>query len=129
MSATRLTLVLLLVAGGCGACHRAPPRFAPGPGLSVGGMVAEHCRDCHMRSVSDKVPEALAVFDLDDPNWFAGIPSKSFYAFKARLLPFADARTARELLAVIDAELSRRQRLSTSSPSESAAPVPLRPQE
>jgi hypothetical protein len=76
----------------------------------IAGMVVKHCSDCHRRSVSDATPEALAVFDLDDADWFAGIPSKSFYAFTARLLPFADSKMASELRATVDAELARRQR-------------------
>jgi hypothetical protein len=106
----RITLLLLPVAGVVLACDRSAPRLVPEKPLSLADVVTEHCRDCHTRSVSDATPEALAVFDLDDPDWLAGIPSKSFYAFTARLLPHADARIANELRATVDAELARRQR-------------------
>jgi hypothetical protein len=102
-------LLLLSVTVSVG-CHGAAPRLVARKTPVVTGMVTEHCRDCHMRSVSDQVPEALAVFDLDNPDWFAGIPQESWCAFLSRLLPHADAKKDRELRAVIDAELARRQR-------------------
>ena len=107
--ATRSTLLLLFVAGVAVACNRADPRIVPAKRPIITGIVTEHCRDCHMRSVSDATPEALTVFDLDNPDWFAGIPTKAFDAFMARLLPHADAKTASELRATVDAELARRQ--------------------
>ena len=104
--ASTIALVVLAVA----ACSRAATRIVAERPPVIPGMVVEHCSDCHRHSVSDATPAALAVFDLDDPDWFAGIPSKSFYAFRARLLPFADSTMASELGAAIDAELARRQR-------------------
>jgi hypothetical protein len=62
--------------------------------------------------VSDALPNALAVFDLDRSGWLAGIPSRHLEvdgAFPARLLPFADSKTASKLRAVLDAELERRR--------------------
>ena len=102
-----IVALLLLSAA---ACSRAAPRIVAERPPVIAGMVVKHCSDCHSRSVSDALPEALRVFDLDDPSWLAGIPSKSFYAFTARLLPFADSKMARELRVTVDAELARRRR-------------------
>jgi len=94
------------------ACVRAVPRLSANGEVTIAPMVTSHCSDCHKRSVSDALPNALAVFDLDKPGWLAGIPSKHLEvegAFPARLLPFADSKTAVKLRAVLDAELQRRR--------------------
>ena len=94
------------------ACVRAVPQVRANGEASIAPMVTSHCMDCHKRSVSDTLPNALAVFDLDQPGWLAGIPSKHLEvegAFMARLLPFADSKTARRLRAVLDSELERRR--------------------
>lgn len=115
--------MLLALAGVDAGCHGAAPRVTPREPATITALVTEHCRDCHMRSVSDETPEALVVFDLDDPKWFAGIPSKSFYAFVARLLPFADPGMATVICATVDAELARRPPpVRHRSASEPAAP-------
>ena len=81
--------------------------------LAIADLVIKHCSDCHKRSVSDALPEALAVFDLDKPGWLAGIPTKHLEtdgAFMARLLPWTDAKTEGQLRAAVGAELQRRKK-------------------
>ena len=81
--------------------------------LAIADLVIKHCSDCHKRSVSDAVPQALAVFDLDEPGWLGGIPTKHLEtdgAFMARMLPWTDAKTEGPLRAAVDAELQRRKK-------------------
>jgi hypothetical protein len=77
-------------------------------------LVTRHCGDCHKRSVSEATPAALKAFDVDDPGWLAGIPSESFFrAFMPRLEPYVDSRTAGEVRAAIETELTRRRQGAT----------------
>ena len=91
----------------------AVPQVSTKAELAIADLVVRHCSDCHKRSVSDALPKALAVFDLDKPGWLAGIPTKHLEtdgAFMARLLPWTDAKTAGQLRAAVDAELQRRKK-------------------
>ena len=111
VQAVRIALLLLSVAVFLG-CNREAPRLVAARTPVMVSMVTEHCRDCHKRSISNEVPQALAIFDLDKPNWLAGIPTKSFCAFLSRLLPYVDPTIDSQLEATIDAELARRHRVS-----------------
>ena len=67
-------------------------------------MLAEHCGECHEGHRSN-APKALAVFDLDKPDWPARFDE---HKFKAALMRLASKSAAARdtFIAFRDAELA-----------------------
>lgn len=119
------------------AAQTRPPRAAPvsGPStpvpLSAGELrtlAAQHCASCHQGSVSSEKPNALAVFDLDQRDWAAGLAPDQFTVFYQRMEGELDAPTRARLLAYTTRERAAREHETASAapPQESsvAAPAP-----
>ena len=104
------SLPWLAAALSLGACSREPghePLAAPEP--TILGTVERQCGECHIGSNPGSLPEALAWFDLEDPEWLAGLPRQNFdAAFMARILPWIEMATAEEVHAAIATDLARR---------------------
>ena len=68
-------------------------------------VLAEHCGECHEGHRATAVPKALAVFDLDQPDWPARFDEHRYQAALMRLAKQpAAARDA--FIAFRDAELA-----------------------
>jgi hypothetical protein len=73
-------------------------------------MLARHCGSCHEGHQPTAKPAALAVFDLDQPDWPARFDAHRFEAALGRLASKPDAdRTI--FVALRDAELASRAKL------------------
>ncbi len=96
--------VLLLAASACAArpVRPAPARsHEPSPltQSELHALSVRHCAACHQSSVSRERPAALAVFDLDQADWSAGLASAQYAVFYQRMQGELDAPTRRRLLA------------------------------
>jgi hypothetical protein len=68
-------------------------------------VLAEHCGECHESHRPTAKPKALAVFDLDQPDWPSRFDDHKFKSALARLSGKSDA--ARDaFIAFRDAELA-----------------------
>lgn len=69
--------------------------------------LAEHCGACHEGHLPTAKPAALAIFDLDQPDWPARFDARRFQVALGRLA--AKPAAARDaFLALRDAELAAR---------------------
>jgi hypothetical protein len=100
----RSLLVSALIVGVVGCARRAPaPHNAAEPSLvvlsqpEVKQLAEQHCASCHQGSVSRAKPEALAVFDLDQPSWSAGLSAAQYGVFYQRMAGELDPATRARL--------------------------------
>ncbi len=66
----------------------APPAAVapPSPALvAAQAVIEERCGDCHRSDLVTAVPEALAVFDLWDPEWLARLDDTAHESMVNRL--------------------------------------------
>ena len=71
-------------------------------------ILAQHCGECHEGHRSDK-PKALAVFDLDQPDWPSRFNDHRFESALGRLSKKPEPASA-TFIAFRDAELAARNR-------------------
>jgi hypothetical protein len=63
-----------------------PPRAEPKAlREQVRALAKPHCGKCHLGSLPTAKPEALAVFDLDQPVWPARMEGRQLEAFIGRI--------------------------------------------
>lgn len=121
----------------CAARTRPPQAAQPKPSaaaapLSAGevhALAERHCASCHQGSVSREKPNALAVFDLDQPNWSEGLAAAQFTVFYQRMQAELDAPTRARLLAFTQRQRAAREQTTATSaapPPESSAAAPVR---
>lgn len=72
------------------ACARPAPKVAPAPKPLVSqnevlAVLTRRCGECHQSSQKTALPAALAVFDLDDPNWPERFDARRFTVAAQRL--------------------------------------------
>jgi mono/diheme cytochrome c family protein len=85
-----------------------PPSRAPAPTElreQVRALAKPHCGSCHQASSSTAKSSALAVFDLDEPDWTARLQPRQYDAFLGRIkgkLDEAQLRAVRALIAGSD---------------------------
>jgi len=72
-------------------------------------MLARHCGSCHERHQPTANPAALAIFDLDQPDWPARFDARRFAVAMQRLASKPDGDKA-IFVALRDAELASRAR-------------------
>ncbi len=99
------------VSGSSAPVAIAPPPAAPDPRQATRraahDALAEHCGECHEGHRPTAKPAALAVFDLDKPDWPARFDDHRYQTALARLANKpAAARDA--FIAFRDAELAAR---------------------
>jgi hypothetical protein len=70
-------------------------------------LAVQHCAECHQSSVSRAKPAALAVFDLDQATWCAGLSSAQFTVFYQRMQGELEATTRARLLAFTEGAARR----------------------
>jgi len=100
--AMRLAFALVLVAG----CSRAEPPPAPvDPDAelreSARETLGKNCGECHTRGLPTALPRALAVFDLDEPDWSHRMTADQLREAQRRLdeptAPALDENVRREI--------------------------------
>jgi hypothetical protein len=101
---------------------------APLNAAEVHTLAERHCANCHQGSVSREKPNALAVFDLDQPDWSAGLAAAQFTVFYQRMQGELDASTRARLLAFAERERAARVHAMPSAalPPESSVAAPAR---
>jgi hypothetical protein len=93
----------IVVADARGTAVAADPRDATR--RAAHDVLAEHCGECHEGHRPTAKPKALAVFDLDQPDWPLRFDEHRYQAALRRLASKSDA--AREaFIAFRDAELA-----------------------
>jgi hypothetical protein len=95
----RCVIAMLWISCAVEEPHRGPPPSAPlvrtvppvaadprdAPRRSAHDMLAAHCGECHEGHRSTAQPRALAVFDLDQPDWPARFDERRYQAALMRL--------------------------------------------
>jgi hypothetical protein len=116
--------MLWFAASACAArpAHPLPRPSAPAPQPLLQSELQElserHCSACHQSSVSREKPAALAVFDLDQVEWSAGLAAAQFGVFYQRMQGELDAPTRGRLLAYTE----RAARSAPKTPLSAAHP-------
>jgi hypothetical protein len=100
-----------LTAAAClAACanHMSAP-LAP-PAATTLLTVERVCGECHFSTHADAPPEALAHFDLVDPDWLSGVPWTTFESvFMPRILPWIYYDTPEAVYGAIAVDLAKRR--------------------
>jgi mono/diheme cytochrome c family protein len=103
--------------------QRGPP--AALSAAEVHALAERHCASCHQSSVSRAKPNALAVFDLDQANWSAGLAVGQFSVFYQRMQGELDPPTRARLFAYTERERAARAGVvSAARPPESSVATP-----
>jgi hypothetical protein len=102
---------LLLTAATClVACGLDPSTPVAPPEATILLTVERVCGECHLSTRDESLPEALAHFDLVDPDWLSGIPWATFEsAFMPRMLPWIEFDTAEAVYRAIAIDLAKRR--------------------
>lgn len=102
---------LWIAAAGClAACvsQNEAPLAPPEPTILL--TVERQCGSCHTPSHPDAMTEAIAIFDLEDPDWLSGIPWEVFErVFMPRILPWIPMDTSEAVYGAIAVDLARRR--------------------
>jgi hypothetical protein len=77
--------------------------------VAAQGVVEETCGGCHRSDLDTAVPEALAVFDLWDPQWLARLDDARLDSLMFRLddQGIAEADLARVRAAIVEVQARR----------------------
>jgi hypothetical protein len=111
----RLTLLVLVAPLALGCMLLQP--LAPKPVASnergalredVRGLARPHCGECHDRVLPTAIPKALAVFDLADEDWAAGMRGPQLKTFLSRIYFKLDAPGRGRVHAFLAGELASR---------------------
>ena len=70
-------------------------------------VLSHHCAGCHESMSPDARPEAVAVFDLDSPDWYRNFTAARFESSRRRLEEKADDAEKRVFTKFAAAELAR----------------------
>lgn len=124
----KLYACLLLVAAACAARPVRPATSSSAPQplteSELHGLSVRHCAACHQGSVSRAKPAALAVFDLDQADWSAGLQAVQFAVFYQRMQGELDAPLRRRLRAYTERAAAARGDGSAERGGLSAAHPP-----
>jgi hypothetical protein len=85
--------------------HATSPPSADGLHAAVHDVLAQRCGECHEGSRPSAKPEALAVFDLDRPDWPTRFDSQRRFEVALQRLSGAPAADKALMLAFRDTRL------------------------
>ena len=105
---------LAAIAGGCARLPAYEPSALAAPELQVAreqvrGYARTHCGKCHIASLPTSLPRALAIYNLDAPDWSSTLTASQLRnGFPRRLNGQLDDEGKRQLKAFIEGELALR---------------------
>ena len=106
-------LVLVMSAGACTNVpplvpNARPPERIDALRVDARAITAPKCGFCHIASLDSAIPEALAVFDYDQPAWTARMTAEQLNDFMKQITSSLDERTAPVVRELLEAELAAR---------------------